>query len=296
LPSLRDVKRRIASVENTKKITKAQEIVAATKVRKAQQKVQGARPYAEKMLEVLQTTAERASEYRHPWLEQREVKQALLILITSDRGLAGGLNVNTIRAANRFMNDRYPRDWKVVTIGRKGREFMTRFQRELVGEVTGIPDLPGEKETLAATRVAIDEFNEGRVDAVTLAYSKAVSTMKQEPQVRVLIPVEIPGREGEREQGDRQRDDNPGGDYIYEPDPEGVLDALLPRYVETQVYQALLENQASEHSARMIAMRNATENAGDLIEDLTLTMNKVRQTTITTELMEIVGGAEALRQ
>jgi F-type H+-transporting ATPase subunit gamma len=289
LPSLRDIRRRIESFENTKKITKAMEIVAATRMRKAQQKVQAARPYAEKMLEVLQTTVDRATEYRHPWMERRDVRKALLILITSDKGLAGGLNVNTIRAANRFMNENYPADPEVVAIGRKGREFMSRFHRNLVAEVTDIPDSPGEKEILPATRVAMDEFEKGDVDTVVLAYSKWVSTMRQDPQVRVLIPVEIP------ERGDQQDSGKPQADYIYEPEPEAVLDALLPRYVETQVYQALLEHKASEFSARMMAMRQATENAGELIDDMTLVANKVRQQTITTELMEIVSGAEVLR-
>jgi F-type H+-transporting ATPase subunit gamma len=288
--SLRDIRGRIKSTENTKKITKAMEIVSATRLKKAQQMVEATRPYAEKMLEVLQTTAERSREYRHPYLEEREVKRALLILITSDRGLAGGLNVNTMRSANRFMNERYPSDPRIVTVGRKGREFMTRFRRDIVADVSGVPDRPGEKAILPATTAALDEFNEGRVDAVVLAYSKFVSTMRQEPEVRVLIPVEIPKRE---EEGDGA---GSHADYIYEPDPEAVLDALLPRYIETQVYQALLENQASAHAARMMAMRSATDNASDLIEDLTLTANKVRQASITTELMEIVGGAELLRR
>ena len=286
MASLRDVRRRIKSVQNTQKITKAQQVVAATKIRRAQQMVQATRPYAEKMLEVLQTTTERAREYRHPFLEDRERSRALLILVTSDRGLAGALNVNSLRAANRYLNQNYPRNARVITIGRKGRELMNRLGREIVAEVSNLPDRPGLNDIIPATRAAIDELMEGRSDVLLLAYAQWISTMRQEPLVKVLVPAEIP----KREEGQ-----GPGADYEYEPGPESVLDALLPRYIETQVYQAVLENKASEWSARMIAMKNATDNAGELVQELTLSANKMRQASITTELMEIVSGAEALR-
>jgi F-type H+-transporting ATPase subunit gamma len=285
LPSLRDIRSRIRSVQNTQKITKAYQVVSATKLRRAQQMVQATRPYAEKMLEVLSTTAELATEYRHPFLERREGRRAAVILVTTDRGLCGALNVNTIRAANRFVNENYP-EARYATIGRKGRDLMLRFRRQVVADASDLPDRPGVADILPPVTVALQEYMEGKVDAVVLAYAKWISTLRQEPQVRTLIPVELPSRE----QGAP-----PAADYIYEPEPEEVLDALLPRYVETQVYQAVLENKASEHSARMIAMQNATEAAGDMIEALTLNMNKVRQAAITTELMEIVSGAEALR-
>lgn len=287
MPSLRDVRRRIRSTQNIQKITKAMQVVAATKLRRAQQAVQSTRPYAEKMIEVLQTTAERATEYRHPYLEQREGQRALVILITSDRGLAGALNSNTLRATVRYMNDNHQGQAKYVTLGRKGRDFMIRYRREVVADVSGLKDRPGVGAILPAVTAAMDEFNEGRVDVILLAYARWLSTLRQEATIRTLVPVALPHR--------AEEDQRPTTDYIYEPDPESVLDALLPRYVETQVYQAVLENQASFYSAQMVAMQNATNAAGDLIQDLTLTGNKLRQETITKELMDIVGGAEALR-
>jgi F-type H+-transporting ATPase subunit gamma len=288
LPSLRDIRRRIQSVKNTQKITRALQVVAATKLRRAQQSVLAARPYAEKMVEVLQTTAERATEYRHPFLEQREGKRAVLILVTSERGLAGALNANTIRAATRYINEHDPERPRFVTIGRKGRDFLIRYRREVIADASGLPDLnPHMAQILPAVTVAMDEYTKGETDVVLLAYAKWISTLRQEARVDTLVPVTIPTRdEGEH---------RPSGDYIYEPEPEDVLEALLPRYVETQVYQAVLENLASFHSAQMIAMQNATSAAGDMIEGLTLTSNKLRQASITTELMEIVSGAEALR-
>jgi F-type H+-transporting ATPase subunit gamma len=286
LPSLRDVRRRIRSIQNMQQITKAMQVVAATKLRRAQAAVRATRPYAEKMVEVLQTTAELATEYRHPYLEMRENDNPLVIVITADRGLCGPLNANTLRAVNRYVTREYRGRARYVTLGRKGRDFLARYRRDIVADASGLGDRPRVAAILAAVRAALDEYDEGRVDRVLLAYARWVSTLHQEPVVRTLLPVEIPERERS----------GPTADYIYEPGPEEVLDALLPRYVETQVYQAVLENQASEHSARMIAMQNATDAAGDIIKSLTLTANKVRQATITTELMEIVTGAEALRK
>src|SRR5215472_4879276 len=246
LPSLRDVRRRIRSFQNTQKITKAMQVVSATRLRRAQAAVKNSRPYAEKMVEVLQTTAERAQEYRHPYLERRDGGRALVIVVTADRGLCGALNANTLRAGDR----------------------------------------PSVTAILPAVSAALHEYDEGRVDTVLLAYGRWVSTLRQEPEVETLLPIEIPEAEPGRT----------AADYIYEPGPEEVLDALLPRFIETQVYHAVLENQASFYSAQMIAMQNATNAAGDLIESLTLTANKIRQSAITTELMEIVSGAEALRK
>jgi F-type H+-transporting ATPase subunit gamma len=285
VPSLRDLRRRIRSIGNTQKITKAMQVVSATRLRRAQQAVQNTRPYAEKMLEVLQTTAAIAREYRHPYLEPREARRALVIVITSDIGLCGALNANTLRAVNRHVNQEFGGKARYVTIGRKGRDFLLRYGRELVADVSGLPDRPGVKAILPAVRAALDEFDEGRADTVLLAYARWVSTLRQEPVVRPLVPVEVPDG----------RPEGAGADYLYEPDPENVLDNLVPRYIESQVYQALLENQASYHSARMIAMQNATNAAADLVKSLTLTANKVRQETITTELMEIVSGSEAAR-
>src|SRR5579872_5544018 len=287
MPAYRDIVRRIDSIKNTQKITKAMQVVAATRLRRAQQAVQRARPYSEKMLEVLQTVGERATEYKHPFLVRREGKRAVMILVTTDKGLCCAINVNNIRAATRYMNEHYTEGQRYVTIGRKGRDFLLRYHREVIAEVSGVSDRPTVAEVLPAVSVALEEYTKGNTDAVLLCFSKWVSTMKQEPTVRVLIPAEIPQREKERS--------GPTADYIYEPDPESVLDGLLPRYVETQVFQAVLENKASEYSAKMIAMQNATTAAGDLITSLTLSANKVRQAGITTELMEIVSGAEAMR-
>lgn len=291
MASLRDIRRRIKSRQNMQKITKALQVVSATKLRRAQQAVERTRPYAAKMLEVLQTTTETASEYRHPFLDRREGDNRLYIVITSDRGLAGGLNSNVMRAVNRHLRENAAGDPRFVTIGRKGRDLLLRMGRNVVAEVSGLPDrAPPIGEVLPAVHAALDEYRQGNVDQIYLAYSRFASIMRQEPTVRRLVTVELPERDAA--EGNEHR---LSGDYIYEPDPESVLDGLLPRYVETQVYQALLENQASEHAARMVAMQSATNAAGDLIKSLTLTANKVRQATITAELMDIVGGAEALR-
>ena len=288
MPAFRDIVRRIDSIKNTQKITKAMQVVAATRLRRAQQAVQAARPYSEKMIEVLQTTTERATEYKHPFLVRREGKRAVMVLVTTDKGLCGAINVNNIRAATRFMNEHYTQDQRYVTVGRKGRDWLLRYRRSVIAEVSGISDRPTIAEILPAIAVALEEYTKGNTDAVILCYAKWISTMRQEPTVLTLIPAEIPTREEGKSTG-------PRADYIYEPDPESVLDGLLPRYVETQIFQAVLENKASEYSAKMIAMQNATNAAGDLINALTLYANKVRQAGITTELMEIVSGAEAMR-
>ena len=285
MPAFRDIVRRIDSIKNTQKITKAMQVVAATRLRRAQAAVQATRPYADKMVEVLQTVGERASEYKHPFLIRREGRRAVMILVTTDKGLAGAINVNNIRAATRYMQENYPDQPRYVTLGRKGRDFLLRFRRDVIAEVSNLPDRPSQGQVLPAVTVALDEYTKGNVDAVLLCYAKWVSTLRQEPTIRVLIPAEIPKREG--------GSTGPRADYIYEPDPESVLDGLLPRYVETQAFQAVLENKASEYSAKMIAMQNATNAAGDLIDSLTLYANKVRQAGITTELMEIVSGAAA---
>jgi F-type H+-transporting ATPase subunit gamma len=286
LASLRDVRRRIRSVQNIQKITRAFQVVAATKMRRAQDAVRASRPYAEGIREVLLTTAERATEYRHPYLERRSGDRALLILVTTDKGLCGALNANTLRVANRHVTQHHGTRAKYVTIGRKGRDFVARRRRDLVADASGLPDRGLRvAQILPAVAAALEEYDEGRIDTILVAYARFVSTLNQQPVVRTLLPIELPRRE---------EDAASPADYIYEPNPEHVLDALLPRYVETQVYQAVLENQASEWSARMVAMQNATNNAGDLIKDLTLTANKVRQASITSELMEIVSGAEAV--
>ena len=287
MPAFRDIVRRIDSIGNTQKITNAMQVVAATRLRRAQAAVQATRPYADKMIEVLQTVSERAKEYKHPFLIRREGKRAVMILVTTDKGLAGAVNVNNIRAATRYMQDNYPDHPRYVTLGRKGRDFLLRYRRDVIAEVSGLPDRPSQGQVLPAVAVALEEYAKGNTDAVLLCYAKWISTLRQVPTITVLIPAEIPKREHEQT--------GPSADYIYEPDPESVLDGLLPRYVETQVFQAVLENKASEYSAKMIAMQNATKAAGDLITSLTLYANKVRQEGITTELIDIVSGAEAVK-
>jgi F-type H+-transporting ATPase subunit gamma len=287
LATLRDLRRRINSVKNTQKITKAMELVAAAKMRRAQAAMEASRPYAEAIQKVLARLAQGKLEVTHPFLVEREVKARLLLLVTADRGLAGGLNSNVIRAANRFIQSGPPT--RLVTLGRKGRDFFRRFDLELIADRSMLPDRPHLDEIRPAVTVAMDEFLDGTVDEVWLIYSRYVNPVSQVPTTIRLIPPDIPKQEAAEER-------EPQSLYEFEPTPEAVLDALLPRYVEAQVYRAVLENQASFYAAQMAAMRSASDNAGDLIQDLTLVANKLRQAQITKELMEIVGGAEALAQ
>jgi len=211
--------------------------------------------------------------------------------VTTDKGLCGAINVNAIRAANRYLIDNHLKA-RWVTLGKKGRDFLARFGRDIIADASELGDYPAFAAILPAITVALQEYEKGEADTVLLVFEKWITTLRQEPTVRVMLPIEIPKRE---QAGAGGAQPSTTSEYIYEPGPEEVLDALLPRYVETQVYQAVLENKASEWSARMIAMQNATDAAGELIDALTLFMNKVRQAMITTELMEIVSGAEALR-
>jgi F-type H+-transporting ATPase subunit gamma len=282
MPSLRDVRRRIRSVQNTKKITKAMELVAASKMRRAQERVTQARPYADELSSIMVELMRRNPEYKHPMLVPREVQRRVLILVTTDRGQVGGLNSNNVRLALREINSAGV-PVGIVTIGRKGRDLMRRLRKELIADQSMLGDRPTMGDVLPAVRVAVDAYVDGEADQVDLVFARFVSTGRQVATLTRLIPVEPP-------------EDAPKipADFLYEPEPKDVLDALLPRYVEGQVYRAVLENAASEQAARMQAMRNASDNAEDLIGDLVLTANKVRQSTITTELMEIVSGAAAL--
>jgi len=283
MANLRDLRRRIKGVKNTQKITKAMELVAAAKMRRATERVTSARPYSEEITSVMAELMRRTPEYKHPYLEVREVRKRLVVLITADRGLAGALNSNNIRLTLREMNTAGV-PVSVVTIGRKGRDLMRRLRKELVAEVSGLGDRPTMSDVLPAIRVALEQYERGEVDQVDLVFAQFLSVGRQQATLRRLLPVDPP--EGASKVS---------ADFVYEPEPKDVLDALLPRYVEAQVYQATLENLASEQAARMMAMRNASDNAADLIGDLSLTANKVRQTAITTELMEIVSGAAALQ-
>jgi F-type H+-transporting ATPase subunit gamma len=282
MPSLRDIRRRIRSVQNTRKITKAMELVAASKLRRAQERVAAARPYSEAITSVMAELMRREPEYKHPYLQVREVRKRVLILVTTDRGLCGALNSNNNRLALREINDAAV-PVSVVTIGRKGRDIMRRLRKDLIADVSGLSDRPTMGDVLPAIRVAMEQYERGEADRVDVVFARFVNTARQEATLRRVLPVDPPSGAAPV-----------AADFIYEPEPKDVLDALLPRYVESLVYQAVLENVASEQAAKMVAMRNATDNATEFIGVLTLTANKVRQATITTELIEIVGGAAAL--
>jgi len=288
MATLRQIRRRIRTVENTAKITKAMELVAASKMRRAQNNALAGRPYAEKVRSVLAALAETLPsldpETLHPLLQRREPKTMDIILITPDRGLCGGLPSTLNRHAASFIVERgLPA--RLISIGRKGRDFFRRAGTPIVAEVVGLADYPTYEEVLPVAQVAIQDYIAGECDEVYVIYALFVNTMVQRAEVLKLLPVEPPVRAG-----------TPPIDYIYEPSREAVLAELLPRYVERQVYGAVLEAKASEQSARMVAMRSATDNANEMIRDLTLTYNKVRQESITKELLELVGGAELLRQ
>ena len=284
MPSVREIRRRIRSVENTAKITKAMSMIAASKMRRAQEMALQGRPYSERMRALLSNLAaqEREEDELHPLLRRREARNVTMVLITPDRGLTGGLHSKINRAAAQFIVEQ-PVSTRLVTIGRKGRDFMARTGQEVQAVFTDMGDRPSILDITPAASILIDDFTAERVDAVHIVYADFVSTTVQTPVVRPLLPVTPADLRPEEAVG-----------YIYEPTGEAVLSALLPRFVELELYHAVLESVASEQSARMVAMRNATDNANEMIVDLTLEMNKARQENITTELLDIVGGAAAV--
>ena len=282
--STRILRRRIRSVENTAKICKAMEMIATAKMKRAQDQATAGRPYSEKINEVISHLAyhSRMGGEIHPLLQNRKTRKISIIYFTTDRGLCGGLNSNLNRLIGTFISEQIV-PVTLVTVGRKGRNFMLRAGQNIRAEFTGIKARPTLMQTLPISRIVIDEYSSGKTDLVYLAYPRFVTTMVQNPIIEVLLPVEpvdLPSTER--------------GEYIYEPEPGVVFNELLPRFVEMQVYHAILELIASEQSARMVAMRNASESAKEVIEDLTLTLNKARQETITNEICDISGGAEAL--
>ncbi|MGH7641550.1 MAG: ATP synthase F1 subunit gamma [Candidatus Dormibacteria bacterium] len=286
MATLRDIRRHIRSVRNIEQMTRAMQMVSAAKIRRAQARVEGARPYAQAMDEVARDVAKIGKEYHHPFTVPREEGGGLLILVTSDRGRVGALNVNTMRAAHALMRREFGPRYQVVAVGRKGLEFANRMQLEVVHHKQGLPDRVTPDELRPAVAAAVDAYLEGGVKEVYLAFARFRNLLSQVPVVRPLVPVPpAPEDEGPQTQGD----------YIYEPGAKEVLERFMPEYLLSQVFQAVLENQASEHSARMVAMRNASIKAGDVIKELSLTANKVRQASVTRELMEIIGGAEALQ-
>ena len=284
MPSVRQIKRRIRTVENTAKITKAMSMIAASKMRRAQEVALRGRPYAERMRDLLADLAAQPhdEEAIHALLTRREVRNVEIVHITPDRGLTGGLNTNLNRTAGQFALQQSGQV-SVIVVGRKGRDFMVRYGREVRAVFTDIGDRPSLTDVTPIARLVMEEYAQERVDAVYVVYANFVSTVVQQPVVEPLLPV-VPAELRPQE----------AVGYIYEPDSIAVLSALLPRFVEMQLYHALLESVASEQSARMVAMRNATDNANEMAEDLTLVMNKVRQESITNELLDIVGGGAAV--
>jgi F-type H+-transporting ATPase subunit gamma len=297
MATAREIRRRIKSVKNIAQVTRALEAVSASKVRRAQAQVLATRPYAQKAWQVLTHLASQtaAGELLHPLLTRRtEVKAVAIILLTSDRGLCGAFNYNIVRKTVDFIKVR-DRPARLITVGRKGRDLMWRAGYTIVAEFSKLPPSPSVLDITPIARTAIDDFLQGAVDEVYLAYTDFIHTLKQEPAVKRLLPLR-PGEVDTQAMGEYVEEVTPGltADYLYEPSPQAILDTVLPRFTELQVYQAVLESFASEHSARMIAMRNATESAEDLVGDLTLSYNKARQQAITGEILDIAGGAEAL--
>lgn len=293
MASLRDIRRRIRSVKNTAKITRAMQMVAASRMRRAQQRVIAARPYAEAMEQLISELASvgRGRDALHPLLVQRPIDTVGVVVMTSDRGLAGALNTNIIRRGSQLIlestdqpkpDSAERRDIELITVGRKGQDFFARRGHKLLGTFTQLGDQPSYLDLVGIARVVTDSYLSGVMDECFLVYPKFVNTLVQRPTVQQLLPIK-PSERIERPL-----------EYIYEPGPTEILEQLLPRYVEVEIYQAVLETIASEHSARMIAMRNATDNANELVQSLTLTYNKARQAAITREVTEIASAAEAL--
>ena len=283
----KQIKTQIKSLQSTQKITRAMEMVAASKMRKAQDRMQSARPYAEKIRDVAGHLYHAHPEYHHPFLVERdEIRRVGYIIVSSDRGLCGGLNTNMLKAALADMKEWHDKGAEVnfCSIGSKGQGFMKRYGFNMVSSASHLGDAPQISQLIGVVKVMLDEFSEGKLDRLMLVYNKFVNTMTQEPTVAQLLPLKA----------DDSDDYEHHWDYIYEPEAKPVLDALLTRFIEAQVYQGVVENIACEQSARMVSMKAASDNAGDMIDDLELVYNKARQAAITQELSEIVSGAAAL--
>ena len=287
MASGKEIRTKIKSVENTRKITKAMEMVAASKMRKAQDRMLKARPYGEKIRRVAAHLSHALSEYKHPFLEKRDqIKKVGIILVTSDKGLCGGLNTNVLRQLVNKMRelDGQKVNVQVTAIGSKGFAFLQRNGAEIASQAVGLGDNPHIDSLIGPVKVQIDAFNAGEIDELHIAYTRFVNTMRQEPVVEQLLPLA----------GDTVGSESSRWDYVYEPDAKSVIDDLLVRYLEALVYQSVAENIASEQSARMVAMKAASDNAKNVIEELKLVYNKTRQAAITKELSEIVSGAAAV--
>ena len=284
----KEIRTKIKSVQNTRKITKAMEMVAASKMRKAQERMKAARPYGEKIRRLAANLSHANSEYKHPFLKKAgDLKRVGLVVITTDKGLCGGLNTNVLRICLNQMKEwegKGCRDIRVTAIGSKGLGFMQRLGAKVVSNVTQLGDTPHLEKLIGPVKVMLDAFQAGELDAVYITYTRFINTMKQEPVMEQLLPLS----------GEALRPTEHGWDYIYEPDARAVIDDLLVRYVEALVYQSVSENLASEQSARMVAMKAASDNAGNVINELQLVYNKTRQAAITKEISEIVAGAAAV--
>ena len=284
----KEIRNKIGSVKNTQKITGAMEMVAASKMRRAQERMSASRPYAETMRKVIGHIAQGNLEYKHPYLIEREVKRVGYIVVSTDRGLCGGLNINLFKAALNDMKQWSAKGAKVdlALIGSKASNFFERHGAKVKAHVSGLGDNPSVNDLIGSVKVMLKAYDNGEIDRLYLVYNKFVNTMVQQPKVDQLLPLPVTE--------DSKLAKKHHWDYIYEPDPKQLLDTLLIRYVESQVYQGVVENLASEQAARMVAMQAATDNAGNLINDLQLVYNKARQASITQELTEIVSGAAAV--
>ena len=284
----KEIRGKIKSVENTKKITKAMEMVAASKMRKAQDRMRAARPYAEKVRQIAGNLSKANPEYTHAFMQTNDAKTAGFVVVTTDKGLCGGMNTNVLRALTNQLKDLQAKGVGVeaVAIGNKGLGFLNRISAKVVSSATGLGDTPHLDKLIGPVKVLLDAYTEGRVSSVHVCYTKFINTMKQEAVIEQLLPLSA----ADLQEGSKGRD----WDYVYEPDAATVIDELLLRYIEAQVYQAVAENMASEQSARMVAMKAATDNAGNVISELKLVYNKTRQAGITKELSEIVAGAAAV--
>ena len=302
MAGMKEIRGKIKSVQNTRKITKAMEMVAASKMRRAQERMRAARPYADKVRDVAAHMSQATPEYRHPFMVHNDGAKAVgLILVTTDKGLCGGLNTNVMRAALAIVRDAEQQGQitEATAIGSKGLAFLSRLRAKIVSQAVQLGDTPHMEKLIGAVKVQLDAYAEGQLSAVYLAYTRFVNTMKQEPVIEQLLPLtddrfDTPGGEPSQSGAAAEATQSHAWDYIYEPDAQTVIDELLVRYVEALVYQAVAENMASEQSARMVAMKAASDNAKTVISELQLVYNKSRQAAITKELSEIVGGAAAV--
>jgi F-type H+-transporting ATPase subunit gamma len=286
MASGKEIRNKIKSVENTRKITKAMEMVAASKMRKAQERMRAARPYGEKIRRVAGNLAHALTEYKHPFLVNREQTNVGLVLVTSDKGLCGGLNSNLLRLTVQKMKefDTKGTKFQATCIGNKGFGFMQRAGAKTVSHVIGLGDTPHLEKLIGPVKVQLDAYMNGEIDALYIGYTRFINTMKQEPVFEQILPLS----------GESVGSSTSNWDYVYEPEAKAVIDDLLIRYVEALIYQAVAENMASEQSARMVAMKSASDNAKNVIGELKLVYNKARQAAITKELSEIVSGAAAV--